>query len=370
MGAERPNDPKSRAQQVRERAVSYARCMDFGERATRVPYFPMIVDEEFEQERKVVAFGQLGELSLIGSTGVATATREPMVVVAAEIPILARSPATKADQEFRDLFDFARREVPGVQAEALTPGPDPNSAPDAVLTLRTGVVRLEAAQIHVPPTSTMGTNMHRWAAFEQVRSSLLSRSAVLTGALRHHRGSVIYVWFMDPASRSPRFTLPPRKDPTKGLVDTLLKARPSAAVPDRVTRSSENVPSDAVAWSNDHSVGVSWGELPADYQSSFMRAFGFELGLGGSVSFRRSDVRAELRRIIEQHDTNASDVLVVSANSALRSGLYFPSTQLVSEMLFADQDPLQGWAPRELRGVALHDPRESHEVRWLVGQLS
>jgi hypothetical protein len=338
-------------------------------REPRVPYFPLVVDEEFEQERQVAAHGTLGALSLLGSMGIATANREPMVVIVAEIPNMVRPPMDKSAQELRDLLDFARREVPSVEDDALAPGPDPNAPPDAVLELPQGAVRLEAAQIHVPATNTMGTNMSRWAIFERLRASLISRSAVLAGALRRHRGFVIYVWFTDPTGDGVQFALPPRQDPSKGLVDLLVSSRPSEPVRGVTDRLPSTAPGDAVVWSEDRQVGISWADLPSGYQSPFMRAFGFEIGLAGSISFKQSNVRAELCRIIKQHDTPASDVLVVSANSALRSGLHFPSTQLVSDMLFEDPDPLQGWLPDHLGGVALHDPREGHEVRWLTGSL-
>jgi hypothetical protein len=343
--------------------------MDLGAHGRRVPFLPMVVEEEFEQERVVAAYGAFGELILLGSAGVATSNREPMIVVAAEVPSLVRSPMTKAEQELNDLLDFARREVPTVRAEALVPGPEPNSAPDALLELQTSVVRLEAAQLHVPATSALGTNMHRWAIFDQIRSSLISESAILASALRRHRGTIVYVWFMDPGEGDSQFSLPPRKAPAKALVELLHGSRPSATLPGTMNRLATPAP-DAVAWSADASVGASWGDLPTGYRSPFVQALGFELGLGGSVSFKRSHVRAELRRIVEQHDRAASDVLVVSTNSALRSGLHFPSTQLASELLFADPDPLQGWVPNHLRGVAIHDPREGHAVRWLVGQLA
>lgn len=336
----------------------------------RVPYFPIIVEEEFEQEQAVMARGVFGELSLLGSRGVATSNREPMVVIATEIPSFIRSPLTKTEQELRDLLDFARREIPDIEAKALKAGREPNSAPDAILDLPTGAVRLEAAQIHLPPSNLLGTNMHRWAVFQQIRSSLISRSAILAGALRSHRGLVVYVWFMDAASGDPQFSLPPRKNPVDAVVHLLRTSEPGAPDSSVQNHPPDQAPSGAVAWTADRNIGVSWGDLPPGYTSPFMQALGFELGLAGSASFKRSHIRAELRRIIEQHDTTASDVLVVSANSTLRNGLHFPSTQLVSDMLFSDPDPLQGWEPENLGGVALHDPREGHPVRWLVGQLT
>jgi len=305
----------------------------------------MVVEEEFEQDRLVVAYGPYQELSLLGSVGAATSDRDPMVVVAAEIPNRVRPPMTKGQQEMSDLWDLVRREVPGAPADGLIPGPHPNSAPDAILKLPTGVVRLEAAQLHVPATNALGTNMSRWAIFDQIRSSLIMRSAALAGALRQHRGFLIYVWFMDRARRDPHFSLPPRKDPAHEIVGLLRGSRPSATVQRGGRQQPDPAPEDVVAWSGDHSIGVSWGDLPAAYQSPFVEAFGFELGLAGSITFKRSHVRGELHRIIEQHDTAASDVLVVSVNSALRTGLHFPSTQLLSDMLFEDPDPLQGWVP-------------------------
>jgi hypothetical protein len=123
----------------------------------------------------------------------------------------------------------------------------------------------------------------------------------------------------------------------------------------------------SVAWNADQSIGVTWADLPDGYESTFFALLGFELALVHGQAIRLADARAELRRVVEQHDTTAADVLVVSTNTALRSGLYFPSSKFVADMLFDDVDPLGGCSPANIGRVVLHDPDEPGRVRWLHG---
>jgi hypothetical protein len=93
---------------------------------------------------------------------------------------------------------------------------------------------------------------------------------------------------------------------------------------------------------------------------------GFELALGYHATVTRTDLRNELRRLIEDHDSGRTDTLVVTVNAPLKSGLEFPSNKLAADMLFDDEQPLDGWAPAGITSIALHDQSE-HRVKWLLG---
>ncbi|WP_154606725.1 hypothetical protein [Rhodococcus sp. AQ5-07] len=114
------------------------------------------------------------------------------------------------------------------------------------------------------------------------------------------------------------------------------------------------------------SVGCTWAGLPDEYQSGLRRAIGFDIALAYHETYTRSTLRAELRRIIEQHDDARSEVLVLTVGANTREGMHFPSTRLFADALFDDPAPLDRWTPHQLRAVALHDA-ENNRVRWLHG---
>lgn len=82
-----------------------------------------------------------------------------------------------------------------------------------------------------------------------------------------------------------------------------------------------------------------------------VRMLGFELGLAYTAEVRRSDVRTRPRGLIDQHDDDRVDVPVVRVNSSLRSGLYFPSFELVARVVMEDADPLTGHIQEHLKQI-------------------
>lgn len=96
-----------------------------------------------------------------------------------------------------------------------------------------------------------------------------------------------------------------------------------------------------------------WTQLPPWYQSPFYNRMGFELALGYHATVTRSDLRDELFRLIDDHDGQETETLVVTLNAPVRSGLTFPSSGLIAKMLFEDEQPLEGWTPAHIERVAL-----------------
>ena len=106
----------------------------------------------------------------------------------------------------------------------------------------------------------------------------------------------------------------------------------SAAAPSNVT--------DVAQWSSDRSVYFTWTQLPRWYSSRFCHRIGFELALGYHATVSRTDLRNELRRIIEDHDSPDTETLVVTVNAPMRSGLEFPTSAVVACMLFEEDQAL------------------------------
>ncbi|STZ53011.1 Uncharacterised protein [Mycobacterium senegalense] len=109
-----------------------------------------------------------------------------------------------------------------------------------------------------------------------------------------------------------------------------------------------------------------WTPLPQWYTSRFHGQMGFELALGYHATVTQTDLRNELRRIIEGHNSAKTETLVVTVNAPMRSGLEFPTNALVARMLFEDDQPLDGWTPSRIKHIALHDQGE-HQIKWILG---
>ncbi len=287
---------------------------------------------------------------------------EPVVAIVADIPTQVRSPLDKRETE---LVDVRRFLIHAGHGDApLEAGAHPNSPPDTIATIGGEEVRIEAAQLHLPQQPGRKNNTHasRYFAFEHLRNTLVAQSTRLSGPLRQHRGYVVCVWFGDPlAVAGDRFPI----RTAEPLIDLLRKAQPPPPAP--AGPLPKQAQDGVVAWNKDKAIGVSWGNLPAEYDSGFATALGFELGLSYNVTIRSREVTAELQRIVVDHDSAEVDVLVISTNAAMANGLHFPSAHFVANRAFDHPDPLNGYDPEHLTGVALHDPAAPGRVRWLIG---
>ena len=302
--------------------------------------------------------GEVASMSAL--RGVVSATREPVVVVAYDLPTLVRGAMSKAEAElldvsraFQDLYDD--------EPIAVSPGPHPNEPPDAIVSIAGTEVCVEATQLLVPAGDGVG-RLARWSQFQAVRDRLITDSGRLKSQMRQHRGQLLLLWFGEPGEGLP----PPRRHRARDVIENLKRSNPPRE--SSHTDLPDHIPADQVPmWTaDDKSVGCTWAPLPRGYTSNFHSALGFEVGFIYNETITQSDLRRELRRLVDSHDSPRTEILVVTLNAPLRDGWYFPASSAVAVSLFQDSDPLAGWRPEHLKSVILHDQLQ-HGAQVLFG---
>ncbi|MFC9839484.1 hypothetical protein ACFVKB_37670 [Rhodococcus sp. NPDC127530] len=309
-----------------------------------------------------------GLLDLHAVSGVTQETEEPAIVVLTEIPTTKRLARSKQQQEADDVRAFLSACIPAAEVGAVYPGPHKNDPPDCYAHVGDRRYAIETAQLTLPSQNGKPNSVGRWKLFEQLKEQLFRESGRLKSRLRQHRGYMVTVWFnLDGENR-----LPPRARRIDEMIDHLKSARPPGPEFFDPSRDRgglpETVPANtAMNQTDGNTVGCTWAVLPPGFQTGLQRAIGFDIALAYHETYTRSALRAELRRVIEQHDDARSDILVLTVGANTREGVYFPSTGLFADALFADPLPLDGWAPSHLSAVVVHDA-EGDRVRWLHGE--
>jgi hypothetical protein len=306
-----------------------------------------------------------GLMTALGVKGTFANTGEPVIAVTCDVPTSLRAAASKSQQEMRDVALFLDHVAPGQARPLLSPGPDPNAPPDVIAFIGDAQLRIETAQLHMPGQESTPNAIGRGQLFEGLRQRLLADSAKLAGKLPRHKGTVVYVWFQSPEGDGLSFELPPKPGGDAALIELLARCEPPPPVWPGLL--PQKAPEGDIASDAASGMGVTWGELPASYRSSFTRAFGFELALGYGLTLSLSRLREELVRVVWQHDTAGADMLLVSTNSTLRSGVFYPSSGSVAHLVFEDPDPLSEFQPQHLPAVATHDPDGPGRIRWIYG---
>mgnify|MGYP005993334585 FL=1 len=327
--------------------------------------FPIRIEQRMRMTGMVVRQSTPGLTDLIGAVGVVDSTEEPVVMVAMELPEARSAGRSKSEQEIEDVAAFVRDHLSVPNLERISPGSHRNEPPDCLVSIRGREFAVETAQLMLPSKAKYPNAVGRWKLFEQLREHLFRDCGRLQPRLRQHRGSMVSVWFnLDGENR-----LPPRGNEIEHMIDHLKSVSPpSGEVLRRLHRASDTIPANTVINQNAAgSVGCTWAALPVDYRSSLRATLGFDIGLAYHDSFTRSDLRAELKRVVQQHDDTRSDVLVLSVGGLTREGTFFPSSGMFANALFDDPNPLNGWAPRHVPAVVLHDQLEDRS-RWLHGR--
>lgn len=331
-------------------------------------FLPMQLDVAIESDAVFAAWNSTGMMVTLGIRGIQRDSGEPVVFFACDVPEAVRAPMDKPEQELRDVEEaltYLLTEPESPELISVVPGPHPNDPPDVIANLSDGSLACEAFQLHMPATGHKGNvSPGREARFDRLRSQLIAQAAQVRTTVQAHVGSVVYVWFGDPGA--PADVRQPDRD-AANLID-LLQANSPPSGPPPTDPWPTTAPPDHVQWNTDKTLGLTWSSLPPPYVSDFRSAFGFELALVHGVTIRRSDITAELRRLVEQHDRPVTDLLIVSVNVSYRSGLYFPSSKALADLLFDGPDPLGGWIPTNLTRIVVHDPADPGRVRWLLGQ--
>jgi hypothetical protein len=296
------------------------------------------------------------------ATGVTTASGEPVYSVMFDFPQQTAPRMDKPTQEVRDVDAFLQDAVPAARITSACIR-NPEDPPDVLAFVDGSEFGIEATQF-LPPDSELDPSnsvVGRWMTFDGFRDKVYEQDP---NTLSQHRGLLVVANFgrID-ASAGER--LPPRRSNLGSTIAALRTAVPVVREGSDAAQATLDE-SEVLQWSSDRSMFLTWTALPPWYSCDFYDRMGFELALGYHATVTRTDLRNELRRLIEGHDSGRTDTLVVTVNAPLKSGLEFPSNKLAADMLFDDEQPLDGWAPAGITNIALHD-RNEHRLKWLLG---
>jgi hypothetical protein len=306
--------------------------------------------------RGVAAFGT--------TTASSARPAEPALVIAFDFPEIVATPVSKSSQEVRDVDAFlcdsvGRNRITSPSVVNLSDPPDVLSYVDG------HELGIEAAQFLPPDCGVDRANsiVGRWMSFNAFRDKVFDED---WRNVRQHRGLLAVMNFGE-LGATPAERLPPKRANLGSAIAALRTAQP--VVRDAMAAATPNPTldtADVMQWSSDRSVFFTWTPLPPWYTSPFYDRMGFELALGYHATVTQTDVRGELRRIVDDHDSANTTTLVITVNAPLRSGLSFPTNKLVADMLSKDGQPLNGWTPSHIERIALHNQNEK-AVKWILG---
>lgn len=293
-----------------------------------------------------------------------------------EYPVQTHQPTDKSGQELNDVNIFIRDSV---EPERITlqPVTNPKDPPDVIAYVDGQPVGIEATQLLLPEVQLNPANsaIGRWSVFDRLRQKLVQESSIHDFA--QHEGLLVVAYFGG-YSGSPGDRLPPARAAVVDSVIAELKQMTPIVKPLVLGGQQNSVEAVPIRYSADQSVGFTWSKLPPGYGylSPFYLKMKFELALGYHVTITLSDIKSELRRIIAAHDNPKADILLITVNASVKSGLWFPADQIVADLLFEDEQPLDGWSPSHVKRIALHDQqtfsrRDSGQhgrVRWIFGR--
>lgn len=303
---------------------------------------------------------------VVASQGTTTAVdrpNEPVYTVAFDFPQQTASKVDKPTQELRDVDAFLGDIVPAgrITSECIR---NPDDPPDVLAFVDGNEFGIEATQF-LPPDSELNPSNSvagRWMTFDTFRNKVLEQDP---RTLSQHRG-LLAVMHFGLIGASPSERLPPKRSNLGSAIAALRTAVPFVREPTAAAQPTLQM-SDVIQWSSDRSVFFAWTALPPWYSSDFYARMGFELAMGYHATVTQTDLRNELRRLIESHDSGRAETLVVAVNAPLKSGLEFPSNKVAADMLFKDEQPLNGWAPSRITRIALHNQQE-HQAKWILGE--
>jgi hypothetical protein len=231
---------------------------------------------------------------------------------------------------------------------------DGDDPPDFIASRDRRQVGIELTRI------TVEERRSAYGLFRDVRSALLQ---VGPERLRHLAGNIIYMWFGD---ENDPLGLPHRERDVgriEAIVDALVGYE---VVPGRMLLPSGSLPEQAP------DPGVDQGAFAANFypapmiggvpNARFFARMGFEMGLGYTTALSASRVWNEIGRLVEAHDREGVDILVLSAGALDEMGTWYPSDAVAAEIALSSDRNLQ--APTHIGQVWLHR-WDSGEVREL-----
>lgn len=284
-----------------------------------------------------------------------TANGDPGVAISFETPVqwLRGERAPKLDHEILLLRRFSTDQAlatGGIHAFSdIREGQDP---PDAVAVTSEGDLGVESTVLSVPGRRAAH------ALFGQVRRQL---AATTPPAFARLAGWMVYIWFDEPDGTGHR---PPRAndhDAARELVEALAAYEPS---PEQMMVShlpQEQAPMPPLSST---SSGARFYAVPmqqAAPTSVLFSMLGFEIGLAYTTVLSAQEAWAEVQRLVDQHDQDGVDLLLISAGAPDRDGVIYPGEEAMAQLLL--EHPLGlARSPQHIASVVLH--------QWSTGTAS
>jgi hypothetical protein len=312
---------------------------------------------------------------VVAFVGKTHADGDAAATIGFEFPFQTHRPVDQPRQELNDVTLFLRDSLPPerITLPAKVNSPDP---PDVIACVDGQELGIEATQLLLPDAlGPANSAIARWTMFDKLRQKILDESNSQDFA--QHEGLLAVAYFGDFVG-SPKERLPPRRPIDVESAIAELKQMNPVVRPLVIGAQQDAKESDFIRYSADKSVGFTWSKLPPGYGllSPFHAQMKFELAMGYHSTVTLNDLRAELRRLITEHDNPQTDILLITVNASMKSGLWFPAGQIMADLLFEDEQPLGNWEPSHLKRIALHDqqtfarrgPDDRGRVRWIHGR--
>jgi hypothetical protein len=234
----------------------------------------------------------------------------------------------------------------------VQPGPDP---PDATVMTEAGRLGVESTALAIQSRRMIH------GLFTELRRRLQAAEPTAFAKLAGH---VVYVWFQNPDAAGPPVLPHKRSDAAAldELVSALAAYKPD---PDALRTDGDVAPErmpelplgDTTAGAKFYAAPL-LGGAPG---SMLYTLAGFDIALAYSTLITADEAWREIQRLVDEHDKQGVDVLLVSAGGPDSHGNVFPAEELLVNFVLAHPIGLEH-APQHIKSIVLHS--------WGTGQAT
>ncbi len=281
----------------------------------------------------------------------------PLLSIATEWPqiwLRTKEQLTKFEREYVYVRRFSADCALATGTHAfgdVQPGPDP---PDATVMTDAGRVGVESTALAIQSRRMIH------GLFTDLRRRLQAAESTAFAKLAGH---VVYVWFQNPDAPGPPMLPHKRSDVSAldELVSALAAYKPN---PDALRTSSaaaERMPELPLA---DTTAGAKFYAAPllgGAPGSMLYTLAGFDIALAYTTLITADEAWREIQRLVDEHDKQGVDVLLVTAGGPDSHGNVFPAEELLVNFVLAHPIGL-AHAPQHIKSIVLHS--------WGTGQAT
>lgn len=292
-----------------------------------------------------------------GLVGTSQSPPEPVIVVSYEWPfswLRTVDEIPKFQLELLHIRRFSSDQALATGTHAFSniqPGGDP---PDSTVTTDQGVFGVECTSLTVQ--NLRGVH----SLFRTLRRRVLEQEP---SAFTKLAGNMIYVWFQEPGK--PGLARPFRQSDDQAATMLLQELADYQPKPHQIWVPGGNPPQQAPPLPlTTTPQGASFYAVPliGNAPSSMLFTFaGFELGVAYTSFLTVSAVRAEVQRLVSDHDKPGVDVLLITSGAPDRRGDIYPAEEAVASFMRDNQTSL-ALAPKHVKRIWLYS--------WMTGHAN